>query len=79
MTYLCSKACTGVHDERPQLSAAGYTADVESIIIALLDMLLDPSVCHVVVVPLLHGPMRIVHSDPLRRWQAKPDLLFRGG
>lgn len=76
MTHLCSKACASVHDESPELSAAGHTADVQAIIIALLYMLLNAGVCHIVVISLLHRPMCIVHSDPLRCWEAKPDLLL---
>lgn len=74
--HLCSKACACIHDERPQLSAAGHTADVQAVIIALLHMLLHAAVCHVVVIPLLHGSVSVVHGDPLRSWQAKPDLLL---
>ncbi len=56
--------------------AAGHRGDVQAVVVALLDVLVHTRVGHVVVVALLHGPVRIVDGDPLRRRQAQPDLLL---
>ena len=74
---LRSEAGAGVHNERPELVAAGDGGDVEAIVVALVHVLVHARVGHVVVVALLHGPVRVVHCDPLRRWQPQPDLLLR--
>lgn len=74
--YLRSEAGAGVHDERPEVMAAGNRGDVEAVIIALLYMLVHARVGHVVVVALLHRPVRVVHGNPLCRRQPQPDLLF---
>jgi hypothetical protein len=55
---------------------AGDRGDVQAVIIALLHMLVHACVGYVVVVALLHGPVRVVDGDPLRRWQAQTDLLL---
>ena len=63
---------------RPQSSWQQATEEMlRPSVIALLHMLLHPSVGHIVVVPLLHGPVRIVHCDPLRGWQTQPNFLLR--
>jgi len=74
--YLRGEASAGVHDEGPELMAAGHRGDVQAIIIALLNMLVYTCIGHVVVVALLHRPVRIVDGNPLRCRQAQPDLLF---
>ena len=75
--HLCGEAGASIHDESPQLLTAGHRGDVQPVHVALLHMLVHPRVGHVVVVPLLHGPVGVVHRDPLRGWQAQPDLLLR--
>ncbi len=74
--YLCGEAGASVHDEGPELMAAGHRGDVQAVVVALLDVLVHSRVGHVVVVALLHGPVRVVDGDPLRRRQAQPDLLL---
>jgi hypothetical protein len=107
---LAGESCACVHDEGPQLLAAGHAADVQPIIGAFVHMLLYTRVgdctaaaaatvaCHaptaaltspvqhvvtaaagrtIVVVALFHGPVGVVHSDPLGGWQPEPDLLAR--
>ena len=49
---LCCEASACIHDESPQLLAASYTADVQTIIIALLYVLVYTGVGYVVVVPI---------------------------
>mmetsp|Transcript_11464 Transcript_11464/g.24276 ORF Transcript_11464/g.24276 Transcript_11464/m.24276 type:complete len:714 (-) Transcript_11464:73-2214(-) len=70
-----SRAC--VHDEGPELLVARDAADEEPVVVPLLDVLAHPDAGHVVVVPLLHGPVRIVHRDPLQRRNADANLLLR--
>mmetsp|Transcript_5279 Transcript_5279/g.12412 ORF Transcript_5279/g.12412 Transcript_5279/m.12412 type:complete len:411 (-) Transcript_5279:988-2220(-) len=72
--HLRSELGAGIHDERPQVLAARHTADEQPIFIALLHVLVHSAVGHVVVVALLHGPVRVVHRDPLcgRQPQAHP-------
>eukprot|EP00955_Chlamydomonas_euryale_P100249 365271-Chlamydomonas_euryale.AAC.8 len=75
--HLCAEASASVHDECPKLLAARDARDVQPVLVALLHVLLHTGVGHIVVVALLHRPVRVVHSDPLRRRQAQPDLLLR--
>ena len=74
--HLCGEASAGVHDERPELMAAGHGGDVQAVVVALLHVLVHARVGDVVVVALLHGAVRIVDGDPLRRRQPQPDLLL---
>lgn len=79
VVHLLRKACARIHDESPQVLAAGHRGDVQAVVIALLHVLLHTVVGHVVVVALLHGPVRVVHRDPLGGGQPQPDALLRGG
>ena len=53
----------------------GNRGDEEAVGVALLDMLLNARVCHIVVVALLHWPVCVVDGDPLGGRHAQPDLL----
>lgn len=48
---LCCEACSCIHDQGPQLLAACYAANVQTIIVALLYMLVHTGVGYVVMVP----------------------------
>lgn len=71
------EARASVHNESPQLLAASHRGDVQAIVVAFLDMLIDTCVCHIVVVPLLHGSVSIVDRDPLSGRQTQTYLLLR--
>ncbi len=70
------KAGASVHDEGPELVAAGNRGDVQAIIVALLHMLVHARIGHIVMVALLHRPVCIVDRNPLRRRQPQPDLFL---
>ena len=76
LCHLLLEAGACIHDEAPQLVATGHRRDVQAIHVALFDMLLHPGVGNIVVVPLLHGSMSIVHGDPLCGRQPQANLLF---
>ena len=75
--HLRGETRASIHDEGPELMAAGNRRDVEAIVIAFLHVLVHTRIGHIVVVTLLHGPVRIVHSYPLCCRQPQPDLLLR--
>ena len=73
-THLVSKARPGIHDQGPEFSAASHTTDEQSIFVTALYVLFNTSVGHIVMVALLHWPMSVVHSNPLRRRESQTDL-----
>lgn len=76
-SHLLLEACASIHDEAPQLVAAGHRRDVQAVHVALFHVLLHPGVGHIVVIPLLHWPVSIVDSDPLRCRQTQANLFLR--
>ena len=47
---LLREAGAGVHDQSPQVLAAGHAGDEQAVVVALLHVLLHPVVCNIVVV-----------------------------
>jgi hypothetical protein len=50
---LRGKAGASIHDESPEVRTRGDTADEQTIFIALLNVLIKPCICHIVVIPII--------------------------
>jgi len=74
--HLRREARPGVHDEGPELLAAGHARQVEAVVVALLHVLRHARAGDVVVVALLHGLAGVVDGDPLLGREAEADLLL---
>lgn len=48
---LRGKAGASIHDKSPQIRTRGDAADEQTIFIALLNVLIKPCICHVVMIP----------------------------
>ncbi len=75
---LCSEPSSSIHDQSPQVCTRSHTAYIQAIFIALLHMLGQPWISHIVVVPALPnlvsshwitsitGPQQIAHHSLIK-------------